>query len=102
MATGISYQPPKKEVCNFVETVLGISNLQEKLQGNKLDLLNEIIPPMFTIPFHNVDLLKTRLEDLRIPDLEENCKLVFSKRGGRCYGMNTVIWAVVKALGNFC
>ncbi|XP_013394787.1 arylamine N-acetyltransferase 1 [Lingula anatina] len=90
----------KEEATTFVENVLGLTDIQTRLNQDKLSFLNDIIYEYHCkVPFHNLDLLALPVSERRIPNLAELKDRGLSGRGGLCYQNNTFLYFVLRVLG---
>ncbi|XP_013393728.1 arylamine N-acetyltransferase 1-like [Lingula anatina] len=90
----------KEEATTFVENVLGLIDIQMRLNTDKLTFLNDMIYEYHCkVPFHNLDLLALPVSERRIPNLAELKDRGLSGRGGLCYQNNTFLYFVLRALG---
>ena len=87
------------EAKEFIEKKLRIEKLDEKLNRDKLSLLNELIKAFHeNIPFHNIGLLSLAKEERRQPNVEEiNCSIL-SGTGGLCIVNNAGFKNLLEAL----
>ncbi|XP_013394785.1 arylamine N-acetyltransferase 1 [Lingula anatina] len=90
----------KEEATIFVENVLGLTDIQMRLNTDKLSFLNDIIYEYHCkVPFHNLDVLALPVSERRIPNLTELKERGLSGRGGLCYQNNTFLYFVLRVLG---
>ena len=91
----------KQEAVSFVSEVLKIDSPIEKMSGDRFSLLDQIIKAFYaTIPFQNVSLISTKLEErIRAPSIDEIKSDVMSRKGGLCYTLNVFMKLLLESLG---
>ncbi|GFN92852.1 arylamine n-acetyltransferase, partial [Plakobranchus ocellatus] len=90
----------KEEALKFLESRLGVKNVQKRRISNPQTLLDDITTSIQAhIPFNNMSLMSIAPEKRRKPTLEEIKESVVSRTGGLCYVLNVALFYILKALG---
>ncbi|XP_033115078.1 uncharacterized protein LOC117115412 [Anneissia japonica] len=88
------------ESIDFINRILEISNVEEKLKQNRYELLCSMMKTYVNLePFQNLILLATKTEDRHCPTFEEIQRDVFSRVGGLCYNHNVFFKYLLDSLG---
>ncbi|GFN90242.1 arylamine n-acetyltransferase 1-like [Plakobranchus ocellatus] len=90
----------KEEALKFLESRLGVKDVQKRRISNPQTLLDDITTSIQAhIPFNNMSLMSIAPEKRRRPTLEEIKESVVSGTGGLCYVLNVALFCILKALG---
>ena len=90
----------RPEALNFLQDVLEMTSVQDKLTNNKGALLDEIID-LFQqrIPFQTIPTVARPEEEQHISTFEDSKAQIFSTQGGLCYDHNVFMKNLLEALG---
>ena len=85
----------KEVVTKFVTTKLNV----DLDVGDKHEVLSKIVSSfMQKIPFQNLTMMATSLDECEIPSSEECVRSVLEGYGGVCFALNSVMCSILKAL----
>ncbi len=88
------------EAIHFLQDVLKINSISEKLTSDKAGLLNEIINLyQQKIPFQSITVISRPNEEQHVSTIDDIKTQIFSTEGGVCYDHNVFFKNLLEALG---